>query len=169
MAIGSPRKGALATCLSFPGTRSSTRILGRKRVAVPPTPASPAPHSPVRPLRKQRSTRLHKDGAVSLLESLPEDVLIKVLCKVSHGDLGQLLLVSKPVREATIVAKELHFSFATPSAKVGFRYEECSDDDERQWAPYKQRKVAGHLGGKDLAGIAVNLAAAFDSLMTESQ
>lgn len=67
----------------------------------------------------------------------------------------------------TIVAKELHFAFATPSAKVGFRDEECDDDDERQWAP-KQRRVAGHLGGKDLAGIAVNLAAAFDSLISES-
>ncbi|TVU38416.1 hypothetical protein EJB05_11799 [Eragrostis curvula] len=171
MAIGQActRKGALTTCLSFPSTRSSTRILGRKRVAVSPAPASPGPHSPVRALRKQRSTKLHMDDAVSLLESLPEDVLIKVLCKVNHSDLKQLLLVSKPVSEATIVAKELHFAFATPSSKAGFRDEECSEDDERHWAP-KQRRGAGRsrLSGKDMAGVATNLAAAFDSLLSEA-
>jgi hypothetical protein len=78
MAIGQgcTRKGALATCLSFPTTRSSTRTLGRKRVGVPPAPAGTGPHSPVRTLRKQRSTRQHMDDTVSLLESLPEDVLV---------------------------------------------------------------------------------------------
>ncbi|GJN32727.1 hypothetical protein PR202_gb21250 [Eleusine coracana subsp. coracana] len=177
MAIGqATRKGALATCLSFPSTRSSTRILGRKRVAVPPTPASPGPHSPVRSLRKQRSTRLQMNDGASLLESLPEDVLINVLCKVNHSDLKQLILVSKPNNTnigcstlflQTIVAKERHFAYATPSAKSCFRDEQ---DDEQQWAP-RQRRVAGRsrFGGKDLEGIAVNLAAAFDSLLSESE
>lgn len=165
------RKSALATSLSFPCTRGGTRILGRKRVAVSPAPSSPGgPYSPVRALRKQRSTRLHMDGDVSLLESLPEDVLIKVLCKVNHSDLRQLFLVSTTVREATIVATEVHFAFATPSAKTGFRDEECvDDDDELQCAP-KQRRVAGRSrpGGRDVAGISKNLAAAFDSLVSEA-
>jgi hypothetical protein len=102
MAIGQgdARKGCLATSLSFSNCRSSTRILGRKRVAVSPAPGPRSPHSPVRTLRKQRSVRFHMDDAVSLLESLPQDVLIKVLCKVNHSDLRQLLLVSKPVSEA---------------------------------------------------------------------
>jgi len=174
MAIGqgcTSKGGALATCLSFPTTRSSTRTLGRKRVAVPPAPAGTGPHSPVRTLRKQRSTRHHMDDTVSLLESLPEDVLIKVLCKVNHSDLRQLLLVSKPVSQATIVAKELHFAFATPTAKVGFRDEECLEEGELQWAPRpRQRRVAGwsRLGGKDVAGIAVNLSVTFDRLLSEA-
>ncbi|GJN11370.1 hypothetical protein PR202_ga29556 [Eleusine coracana subsp. coracana] len=168
MAIGqATRKGALATCLSFPSTRSSTRILGRKRVAVPPTPASPGPHSPVRSLRKQRSTRLQMNDGASILESLPEDLLINVLCKVNHSDLKQLILVSKPVSKATIVAQEQHFAYATPSAKSSFRDDQ---DNDHQWAP-RQRRVAGRsrFGGKDLEGIAVNLAAAFDSLLSESE
>lgn len=100
MAIGQAKtKSSLSTSLSF--SCSSTRILGRKRVAVSPAPPpSGGPHSPVRTLRKQRSTRLHMDDAVSLLESLPQDVLIKVLCKVNHSDLRPLLLVSKQVSEA---------------------------------------------------------------------
>uniref|UniRef100_A0A0A9D0B2 F-box domain-containing protein n=1 Tax=Arundo donax TaxID=35708 RepID=A0A0A9D0B2_ARUDO len=169
MAIGqgAAGKGSLATSLSFSNCRSSTRILGRKRVAVSPTPGSRTPHSPVRALRKQRSTRLHMDDAVSLLESLPQDVLIKVLCKVNHSDLRQLLLVSKPVSEATIVARELHFAFATPSAKAVFR-DDLGEEEETPWAP-RQHRVRGsrHLRGKNLAAVAVNLSVSFESLLSE--
>ncbi|KAL6657796.1 hypothetical protein ACP70R_005576 [Stipagrostis hirtigluma subsp. patula] len=170
MAIGQAevRKGSLATSLSFPNTRSSTRILGRKRVAVSPTPGSSGPHSPVRTLRKQRSTRLHMDDAVSLLESLPQDVLIKLLCKVNHSDLRQLLLVSKPVSEATVVARELHFKFATPSAKAAFRGEEGDELEDGPGAPEQHRVARSRLRGKNMASVAVNLAASFDSLLSEA-
>uniref|UniRef100_A0A0D9X0B4 F-box domain-containing protein n=1 Tax=Leersia perrieri TaxID=77586 RepID=A0A0D9X0B4_9ORYZ len=151
-------KSTLATSLSFP-SNSSTRILGRKRVAVSPAPSPSGPHSPVRTLRKQRSIRFHMDDTVSLLESLPQDVLIKVLCKVDYSDLRQLLLVSKQVSEATLVAKEQHFAFATPK-KAAVR----GDDDEAPWAP-KQRRVAGWpICRKDMASVSVNL---FDSFMSE--
>ncbi|XP_062188366.1 F-box protein SKIP27-like [Phragmites australis] len=169
MAIGQgeAKKGSLATSLSFSNCRSSTRILGRKRVAVSLTPGSKSPHSPVHTLRKQRSTRLHMDDAVSLLESLPQDVLIKVLCKVNHGDLRQLFLVSKPVSEATIVARELHFAFTTPSPKAVFRDDECAeeDDDDGPGAPKQHRVSRSRLGGKNLATIAVNLSTSFESLL----
>jgi hypothetical protein len=71
----------------------------------------------------------------------------------------------------TIVAKELHFAFATPTAKVGFSDEECLEEGELQWAPRpRQRRVAGwsRLGGKDVAGIAVNLSVTFDRLLSEA-
>ncbi|KAL6856069.1 hypothetical protein ACP4OV_018871 [Aristida adscensionis] len=171
MAIGHAevRKGSLTTSLSFPNTRSSTRILGRKRVAVSPAPGSPGPHSPVRTLRKQRSTRLHMDDGVSLLESLPQDVLIKLLCKVNHSDLRQLLLVSKPVSEATVVARELHFAFATPSAKAGFRDEDGGEEEDGGPGAPRQRRVArSRLRGKELASVALNLEASFDSLLSEA-
>ncbi|XP_062190654.1 F-box protein SKIP27-like [Phragmites australis] len=169
MAIGQAeaKKGFLATSLSFSNCRSSTRILGRKRVAVSPARGSRSPHSPVRTLRKQRSTRLHIDDTISLLESLPQDVLIKVLCKVSHSDLRQLLVVSKPVSEATIVARELHFAFATPSAKAVFRDHGCGEEEDSPGAPKQHRVAESRLRGKNLASIAVNLSAAFESLLSE--
>ncbi|KAF8669260.1 hypothetical protein HU200_051594 [Digitaria exilis] len=168
MAIGQgdARKGSLATSLSFSNCRSSTRILGRKRVAVSPTPASRSPHSPVRTLRKQRSVRFHMDDTVSLLECLPQDVLIKVLCKVNHSDLRQLLLVSKPVSEATTVARELHFKFATPLSKAGFRGDEDGEDEDGPGAPRQHRVARSRLRGKNLEGIAVNLSASFESLLS---
>ncbi|GMP74880.1 hypothetical protein CsSME_00032148 [Camellia sinensis var. sinensis] len=36
----------------------------------------------------------------SLLEALPQDILIRILCNVDHDDLKQLFHVSKPIREA---------------------------------------------------------------------
>ncbi|KQK15768.1 F-box protein SKIP27 [Brachypodium distachyon] len=165
MAIGQAMpKGSLATSLSFPSS-GSTRILGRKRVAVSPAPSPSGPHSPVRTLRKQRSIRFHMDDTVCILESLPQDVLVKVLCKVNHSDLRQLLLVSKLVSEATVVAKELHFAFATPS-KAAVRGEE-EEEDEGPGAPKQHRVARSRHRGKNLASLAVNLSASFDSLMSE--
>uniref|UniRef100_A0A0E0LM74 F-box domain-containing protein n=1 Tax=Oryza punctata TaxID=4537 RepID=A0A0E0LM74_ORYPU len=172
MAIGQAKtKSSLATSLSFScSSGSSTRILGRKRVAVSPAPSPSGPHSPVRTLRKQRSTRLHMDDTVSLLESLPQDVLIKVLCKVNHSDLRPLLLVSKQVSEATVVAREQHFAFATPSSKAALRggEEEEEEEEEAPGAP-KQRRVArsSPIWGKNLASISVNLFEAFESEVVE--
>uniref|UniRef100_A0A0E0ED43 F-box domain-containing protein n=1 Tax=Oryza meridionalis TaxID=40149 RepID=A0A0E0ED43_9ORYZ len=164
MAIGQAKtKSSLSTSLSF--SCSSTRILGRKRVAVSPAPPpSGGPHSPVRTLRKQRSTRLHMDDAVSLLESLPQDVLIKVLCKVNHSDLRPLLLVSKQ----TVVAREQHFAFATPSSKAALRGGE-EEEQEAPGAPKLQRRVArsSPVWGKNLASISVNLFEAFESEVVE--
>lgn len=165
MAIGQtmPPKGSLATSLSFPSS-GSTRILGRKRVAVSPAPIPSGPHSPVRTLRKQRSIRFHMDDTICLLESLPQDVLIKALCKVNHSDLKQLLLVSKPVSEATVVAKELHFAFATPSkAAVG------DEDDEGPGAPKQHRVARSRCRGKNLASVTVNLSASFSSLLSDPE
>ncbi|XP_006657832.1 F-box protein At1g61340-like [Oryza brachyantha] len=165
MAIGQAKtKSSFATSLSF-SSSGSTRILGRKRVAVSPAPSPSGPHSPARTLRKQRSIRLHMGGTVSLLESLPQDVLIKVLCKVNYSDLRQLLLVSKQVSAATLVAKEQHFAFATPSSKPVFRGGE-EEEQEAPWAP-KQRRVARSpiLGKKNLASISVNL---FESFISEA-
>uniref|UniRef100_A0ACD5YZ49 Uncharacterized protein n=1 Tax=Avena sativa TaxID=4498 RepID=A0ACD5YZ49_AVESA len=166
MAIGQNMpKGTLATSLSFPSS-GSTRILGRKRVAVSPAPSPSGPHSPVRTLRKQRSIRFHMDDTICLLESLPQDVLIKALCKVNHSDLKQLLLVSKPVSEATVVAKELHFAFATPSkAAVG----DDEDDDEGPGAPKQHRVARSRCRGKNLASVAVNLSESFSSMLSESE
>jgi hypothetical protein len=68
----------------------------------------------------------------------------------------------------TTVARELHFKFSTPSAKSVFRDEETGGDDEDGPGAPKQRRVArSRLRGKNLEGIAVNLSASFESLLSE--
>ncbi|XBI48310.1 hypothetical protein VPH35_112082 [Triticum aestivum] len=102
------------------------------------------------------------DDTVCLLESLPQDVLVKV-CKVNHSDLRQLLQVSKPVSEATVVAKELHFAFTTLS-KASTDGEE---EDDGPGAPNQHRVARSRCWGMSLASVAVNLSSSFSSLMSE--
>jgi hypothetical protein len=62
----------------------------------------------------------------------------------------------------TVVAKELHFAFATPSkAAAG------DEDDEGPGAPKQQRVARSRYRGKNLASVAVNLSASFSSLLSE--
>ncbi|KAG8080124.1 hypothetical protein GUJ93_ZPchr0007g3593 [Zizania palustris] len=166
MAIGQTKsKITFTTSLSFSSSSSSsTSILRRKRVAVSTVPIPSGPHSPVRTLRKQRSTRLHmdEDDTVSLLESLPQEILVKLLCKVNHSDLKHLLLVSKPVSKATTMARELHFAFATPSSKIVFGVDENSEEEGGPWAPKQYRVARSRIQDKNLASITVNLSTSFD-------
>lgn len=52
------------------------------------------------------------------LESLPQELLIKILCGVRFTDLKHLCLVSKTIRDAALVAKEVHFEL-TPIGPEG--------------------------------------------------
>uniref|UniRef100_A0A453BAS6 Uncharacterized protein n=1 Tax=Aegilops tauschii subsp. strangulata TaxID=200361 RepID=A0A453BAS6_AEGTS len=88
---------------------------------------------------------------------------VKVLCKVNHSDLRQLLLVSKPVSEATVVAKELHFAFATPSKASA----DAEEEDDGPGAPKQHRVARSRCRGMNLASVAVNLSESFSSLMSE--
>ncbi|WJX26530.1 hypothetical protein P8452_15441 [Trifolium repens] len=53
---------------------------------------------------------------ISPLESLPQDILLHVLCGVDHADLKQLFRVSKIIREAMLIVEELYFNFSTPKS-----------------------------------------------------
>ncbi|KAJ0256776.1 hypothetical protein HA466_0077540 [Hirschfeldia incana] len=55
------------------------------------------------------------------LETLPQDILIRIICGVEHGDLKQLFNVSKTIREATLIAKKCHFEYSTPRKTMFFR------------------------------------------------
>ncbi|XP_038882400.1 F-box protein At1g61340-like [Benincasa hispida] len=48
-------------------------------------------------------------GDTSLLEDLPQDLLIRVFCGVEHGDLKNLLRISKTISEAALSAKKMAF------------------------------------------------------------
>uniref|UniRef100_A0A7N0UGS0 F-box domain-containing protein n=1 Tax=Kalanchoe fedtschenkoi TaxID=63787 RepID=A0A7N0UGS0_KALFE len=50
----------------------------------------------------------------SRLESLPVDVLVKVLCHLHHDQLRPAFHVSKRIREAVLLARQFHFNFTTP-------------------------------------------------------
>ncbi|XP_076942129.1 F-box protein At1g61340-like [Bidens hawaiensis] len=57
----------------------------------------------------------------SLLEALPEEILIKIVCGVEHDDLKRLFHVSKQIREAVVIAKKWHFEYSTPKKIPAFR------------------------------------------------
>ncbi|KAI4342958.1 hypothetical protein MLD38_027516 [Melastoma candidum] len=97
-----------------------SRGLGRKRIVGPEV--SPSDCGFDTPLKRQCSSqRFFLDFDKSDLESLPIDVLIRILCFVDHEDLKQLFKVSKTIREASTIAEQWHFAYATPRKVPAFR------------------------------------------------
>ncbi|MBA0623341.1 hypothetical protein Godav_008812 [Gossypium davidsonii] len=98
----------------------------------------------------------------SSLESLPQDLLIRIICGVDHEDLKRLLIVSKSIREATVIAKQLHFAYSTPTKVKAFRtsidFEEPSELHEIE-APNAPRQWRSHrsINRNKLADISVAL------------
>ncbi|KAL8152307.1 hypothetical protein V2J09_010067 [Rumex salicifolius] len=102
----------------------------------------------------------------SVLESLPQELLIKIICGVNHDDLKQLFHVSKSFNEAAKIAKELHFAFATPSKIPAFKSPispgELNNSSEDEQAPNAPLRKAGRRRFTDkkkeeLADVAVSL------------
>ncbi|KAL7213185.1 hypothetical protein ACSBR2_015817 [Camellia fascicularis] len=99
----------------------------------------------------------------SLLEALPQDILIRILCNVDHDDLKQLFHVSKPIREATLIAKQWHFAYSTPTKTLAFRNSidlgdaEDIEEVEAPNAPKQFRNQRSRLSRKKLADISVAL------------
>ncbi|KAL5232234.1 hypothetical protein ABZP36_031010 [Zizania latifolia] len=50
----------------------------------------------------------------SRLESLPLDLLIKIICYLHHDQLKAVFHVSKRIRMAVVMARQLHFNYTTP-------------------------------------------------------
>ncbi|XP_074586708.1 F-box protein At4g35930-like [Curcuma longa] len=50
----------------------------------------------------------------SRLESLPMDILIKILCHLHHDQLRAVFHVSQRIRAAVIAARQYHFNYTTP-------------------------------------------------------
>lgn len=74
-----------------------------------------------RQLQQQKSAAQHaapyqlREGKGLL--SLPEDVLLKVVCSLSHDELKPLCSVSKALRDTLRNAVRYHFAFHTPSSR----------------------------------------------------
>ncbi|KAA8515376.1 hypothetical protein F0562_019013 [Nyssa sinensis] len=151
------------------------------------------------PTKKQCNEILNSEK--SLLEALPRDILIRILCGVNHDDLKQLFHVSKSIREAvsldclgikkffyqiilaslmiidlfcvsmnhqTLIAKQWHFAYSTPTKTSAFRssidLEDPSDLDEVEApnAPKQSRCYRSRVGRKKMANISVALFATPD-------
>ncbi|KFK28733.1 hypothetical protein AALP_AA7G039900 [Arabis alpina] len=88
--------------------------LSRSAVQIPLTESSS-------PVKRQRSRAMVSSSSSSRLESLPQELLIKVIENVDHEDLISLCLVSKSIKEASLIAKSSHFAYTTPRKTRAFR------------------------------------------------
>ncbi|KAL4289846.1 hypothetical protein GQ457_14G010270 [Hibiscus cannabinus] len=134
-----------------------THGFGRKRVGSLPLDSST--NAPL--LKRQRSERMMMmmdDDEKSAIETLPQDVLIRIICGVEHDDLKQLFNVSKSIREATVIAKQMHFAYSTPTKVKAFRTPLFPELNEIE-APNAptQRRSHRSIGKKKLADISIAL------------
>lgn len=97
----------------------------------------------VTPMKMHCEGKCGFDSEKSVVESLPQDILIRILCGVEHDDLKRLFHVSKTFRDATEVARELHFAYTTPRKRLAFRnpadFEECGELDGDDKTPNQTR------------------------------
>ncbi|XP_024987754.1 F-box protein SKIP27-like [Cynara cardunculus var. scolymus] len=134
-----------------------TSSFGRKRILI----LNEMDIDSISPMKK-RSMVNNFSSERSLLEALPQDILIRVLCGVEHDDLKKLFHVSKPIREAATIAKKMHFAYSTPKKVPAFG---CSidpslddaDEIEAPNAPRQSRVARSRLNRKKLADISVAL------------
>ncbi|WJZ96290.1 hypothetical protein VitviT2T_014989 [Vitis vinifera] len=141
-----------------------TRSLSRKRILVSSNTESSSPSSVLRtPLKRRCGEMVEEKAEKSMLEAMPQDILIRILCGVDHDDLKQLFHVSNTIRDATLIAKKSHFAYSTPSKVQTFRSpldpEESSGFDDLQTpdAPKQSRHFRSRLRGRKLSGIAIAL------------
>ncbi|XP_041026181.1 F-box protein SKIP27 [Juglans microcarpa x Juglans regia] len=167
--LRSKRGGLIAEEALGLGFLRFTGGLGRKRVLVSnDLEDSPIDSAPRTPPKKQCAERMVLDAERSSLEALPQDILIRVLCGVNHEDLKHLFHVSKVIREATLIAKQSHFAYSTPSKTRAFRttidLEDSNefDDKEAPNAPKLSRRCKPRLSKKKLADISVALFSSMD-------
>ncbi|PIA55430.1 hypothetical protein AQUCO_00700015v1 [Aquilegia coerulea] len=129
------KPGALAHQLRYGRTicaksPSSCTDLAKKRIVVLDSPKddvvldqSPSPLlSPLRttsgPLdmivATPKTPQLQFQDSESRLESLPMDLLVKILCHLHHDQLRPVFHVSQKIRKAVIIARQFHFNYTTP-------------------------------------------------------
>ncbi|CAN0918812.1 F-box protein At4g35930 [Linum grandiflorum] len=130
------KPGALAQLRNSKASmRKSFPDLGKKRVAlfcttklddvaienkVAAHEKSPVILSPVDLLKQKpfmrtpKTPRADYGGSESRLESLPMELLVKVLCHLHHDQLSAVFKVSHRIRKAAVIARQFHFDYTTP-------------------------------------------------------
>ncbi|CAH2071681.1 unnamed protein product [Thlaspi arvense] len=133
MALSRERFVISSSCSKFNGEDQGfelefvrfTRGLGRKRILISKSIQETVSNSdqaspPVKILLKRLKSETTESNT-SVLESLHQDILIRVLCHVDHEDLATLKRVSKTIRKAVLEAKKSHFDYSTPKKALSFR------------------------------------------------
>jgi hypothetical protein len=65
-------------------------------------------------LRTPKTPQADPCVSESQLESLPMDLLVKIVCHLHHDQLKAVFHVSQRIRMATILARQYHFNYTTP-------------------------------------------------------
>ncbi|KAJ6997023.1 hypothetical protein D5086_010547 [Populus alba] len=64
--------------------------------------------------RTPKTPRIEDCDTESRLESLPMELLVKILCHLHHDQLRAVFHVSQRVRKAVLLARQFHFNYTTP-------------------------------------------------------
>ncbi|XP_059623446.1 F-box protein At4g35930 [Cornus florida] len=65
-------------------------------------------------MRTPKTPRAEDYRFESRLESLPMDLLVKILCHLHHDQLRAVFHVSQRIRKAVLLARQFHFNYTTP-------------------------------------------------------
>ncbi|XP_020094608.1 F-box protein At4g35930 isoform X1 [Ananas comosus] len=78
------------------------------------TPQKMPAFTPQKMPKTPKTPQVDEFDSPSRLESLPLDLLVKILCHLHHDQLRAVFHVSQRIRMAVILARQLHFNFTTP-------------------------------------------------------
>ncbi|XP_057973606.1 F-box protein At4g35930 [Malania oleifera] len=65
-------------------------------------------------VRTPKTPQPDDSDSESRLESLPMDLLVKILCHLHHDQLRAVFHVSERIRKAVLLARQFHFNYTTP-------------------------------------------------------
>eukprot|EP00249_Psilotum_nudum_P036039 c6214_g1_i1 orf=2-775(-) len=90
----------------------SVRVFGplcpqRKKLVAPKTPLSPANANPVGLHTPNHAVA--QSASESPLESLPLELLVRIICALQHDQLKPAFHVCKRIRQAVLIARQCHF------------------------------------------------------------
>ncbi|KAJ0967015.1 hypothetical protein J5N97_023932 [Dioscorea zingiberensis] len=108
------KKAKMALCRAEPVVSISSPIASPIRTTfqsptglVDRTKAEKLPGTPKTPV-------LCSNSSNSRLESLPMDVLVKIMCHLHHDELKAVFHVSQRIRKAVLHARQCYFNYTTP-------------------------------------------------------
>jgi hypothetical protein len=86
----------------------------RKKLLAPKTPLTPAAQLIVMrsPLHVDDDSR--ESLPESLLEALPVELLVHIVCRLHHDQLKPVFHVCRRLQQAVLIARQWHFNFTTP-------------------------------------------------------
>ncbi|KAJ0240745.1 F-box protein [Hirschfeldia incana] len=65
-------------------------------------------------LRTPKTPQAEPCDSESQFESLPMDLLVKIVCHLHHDELKAVFHVSQRIRAAAVIARQYHFNYTTP-------------------------------------------------------